>query len=86
MEAKPPERVLKKMAAKPPELAAQPPEPLFNKCRPSLMGWGGMGWGGMKDQMGPSNIFILCGYIVYVYMNMYTYSKFVTNFVMGLKI
>ena len=32
MAAKPPERVLKKMAAKPPEL---PPEPVFKKCRPS---------------------------------------------------
>ena len=52
------------------------------------MGWDGMGggWGGTEDQMGPSNFIILSGYIVYVYINMYTFSKFVTNFVMSLKI
>ena len=50
------------------------------------MGWGGVGWDGTEDQMGPPNFFILSVYIVHVYINMYTCSKFVTNFVMGLKI
>ena len=54
---------------------------LENGLYPDAMGWGRTGY-----QKCPSNFFILCGYIDYVYMNMYTCSQFVTNFVMGLKI
>ena len=41
-----------------------------------------------RYQKCPSNFFILCGYIgnVYIYIYIYTCLKFVTNFVMGLKI
>ena len=50
-----------------------------------LMGW--MGWDGWTEvKMGPPNFFILCGNIVHVYMKQLPCSKFVTNFVMGLKI
>ena len=42
--------------------------------------------GRTEDQIGPSIFFILCGYMVYVYMYLYTCSNFVTNIVMGLKI
>ena len=48
------------------------------------MGW--MGWDGTEVKMGPPNFFTLCGYIVHLYMNLYTCSKFVTKFVMGWKI
>ena len=39
-------------------------------CR---VGWGGVGWDGVdgtEDQMGPSIFFILCGYIVHIYMSL----------------
>ena len=36
--------------------------------------------------MGPSFFFILCEYIEHVQVYLYTCSKFVTNFVMGLKV
>ena len=71
-------------------LSLRGPKKIYTASREaaSLMGWmdamDGMGW--TEDQMGPSIFFILCGYIVYVYMFLYTCSKFVTNIVMGLKI
>ena len=52
-------------------------------------GSGGLvGWlmDGTEDQKCPSNFFILCEYIGNVYTYIYPCSKFVTNFVMGLKI
>ena len=40
------------------------------------MEWDGMGWDGMGyDEMGPSIFVILCGYIVNVYIYVYTYLK-----------
>ena len=51
-------------------------------------GWMG-GWMGVAEyQKCPSNFLILCEYIgnVYTYIYIYQCSKFVTNFVMGLKI
>ena len=48
----------------------------------SLMGW----MDGTEDQKCPSNFFILCEYIGNVYTYIYPCSKFVTKFVMGLKI
>ena len=50
------------------------------------MGWGGVGWDGTEDQKCPSNFFILCEYIDNVYTYIYPCSKFVTKFVMCLKI
>ena len=52
------------------------------------MGWDGWdGWmDGTEVKMSPPNLFTLCGYTIHVYMNLYTCSNFVTNFVMGLKI
>ena len=41
------------------------------------MGLGRMWLGGTEDQMGPLNFFILCGYIVHVYMNIA-----ITNFLL----
>ena len=49
-------------------------------------GWDGMGWDGTEYQKCPSNFFILCEYIVNLNTYIYPCSKFVTNFVMGLKI
>ena len=46
--------------------------------------WGRVG--GTEDQKCPSNFFILCEYIGNVYTYIYLCSKFVTNFVIGLKI
>ena len=55
-------------------------------------GWDGIGWDGMygmdrmEYQKCPSNFFILCVYIEYVYTYLYIYSKIVTNILMGVKI
>ena len=67
-------------------LSLRGPKKIYTARRaaPSLMGWDGMD--GTEDQMGPSIFFILCWYIVHVYMYQYTFSKFFTKIFMGLKI
>ena len=60
----------------------------FRRARSaSLMdGLDGVGWDGMGYQKCPSNFFILCEPLDHVHICLYTYSKIVTNILMGFKL